>query len=74
MKEAFKIIVQVVRILSFGGVIFTGVLGVLYEILGHAKFEQILSTIGISNGFERTWIVSAIMLIVLVVTCFIKVN
>lgn len=72
MKEIIKMIVQVVHVLSFCGVIFSGVLGVVYEIIGHAKFEQVLSAIGISKGFERIWVVSAIMLLLLIITYYIK--
>lgn len=72
MKEIIKMIVQVVYVLSFCGVILSGVLGAVYEIIGHAKFEQVLSAIGISKGFERIWVVSAIMLLLLIATYFIK--
>lgn len=72
MKEIIKMILQVVHVLSFCGVILSGVLGAVYEIIGHAKFEQILSAIGISKGFERIWVVSAIMLLLLVTTYFVK--
>ncbi len=66
--------VQVVHVLSFCGVLVCGVLGVVYEIIGHAKFEQALSAIGISKGFERFWVVSAIMLFLLITTYFIKIK
>ena len=72
MKEIIKMIVQVVHVLSFCGVILSGILGAVYEIIGHAKFEQVLSAIGISKGFERIWVVSAIMLLLLITTYFIK--
>ena len=72
MKEILKMIVQVVHVLSFCGVILSGILGAVYEIIGHAKFEQVLSAIGISKGFERIWAVSAIMLLLLITTYFIK--
>ena len=72
MKETIKMIVHAVHILSFCGVIFSGVLGAVYEIMGHAKFEQVLSAMGISKGFERIWVVSAIMLLLLIITYFIK--
>ena len=72
MKEILKMIVQVVHVLSFCGVILSGILGAVYEITGHAKFEQVLSAIGISKGFERIWVVSAIMLLLLITTYFIK--
>ena len=72
MKEILKIIVQIVHVLSFCGVMLSGILGTVYEIIGHAKFEQLLSAIGISHGFERIWVVSAIMLFLLITTYFIK--
>lgn len=72
MKEIIKMIVQVVYVLSFCGVILSGVLGAVCEIIGYAKFEQVLSAIGISKGFERYWLVSAIMLLLLITTYFIK--
>ena len=68
MKELVRIIVQVMHFLSFCGVMLTGGLGVMYEIIGHAKFEQMVSAIGISKGFEKIWIVSAILLLLLMVT------
>lgn len=72
MKEILKMIVQVIHVLSFCGVILSGILGAVYEIIGHAKFEQVLSAIGISKGFERIWVVSATMLLLLITTYFIK--
>lgn len=72
MKEIIKMLVQAVHVLSFCGVILTGVLGAVYEIIGHVRFEQMLSAIGISKGFERIWVVSAIMLVLLIATYIIK--
>ena len=72
MKQNIKIIVQIVHVLSFCGVILSGVLGAVYEIIGHVKFEQALSAIGISKGFEGFWVVSAILLLSLITTYFIK--
>ena len=74
MKEILRTIVNIVHILSFCGVIISGLLGVVYEIIGYAKFEQLLSEIGITKGFERTWLVSAIMLVILILTYFLKVK
>lgn len=56
MKDVIKTFVQIVHILSFGGLLLCGALGVVYEIIGPAKYEQLLSSFGISNGFERTWL------------------
>lgn len=72
MKGIVKILVQIVHIGSFCGLMFLGLLGVIYEIVGHAKFEQILMYLGISKGFERIWAVGIIMLILLAITYFIK--
>ena len=72
MKEIIRKIVQVVHILSFCGVILSWILGVIYEIVGHAKFEQWLSAIGISKGFEMIWVVSVVMLLLLITTYLIK--
>lgn len=72
MKEMIKKIIQVAHVLSFSGVIFSGGLGAVCEIIGYAKFEQVLSAIGISKGFDRYWLVSVIMLLLLISTYFIK--
>lgn len=74
MKETLRILVHVVEILSFCGLMLAGMLGLLYEITGHARFVQILSSIGISQGFERTWILGAIMLLVLIVSHFVSIK
>lgn len=54
------------------GLLLCGALGVVYEIIGPAKYEQLLSSFGISNGFERTWLWAVMMLILLLSTHFIK--
>lgn len=72
MKKIVILFVNIIHVVSFCAVLLSGVAGILYEIVGHAKFEQILSDFGISKGFERVWIFSAIMLLLLVVTYFIK--
>ena len=72
MKDVIKTGVQIVHILSFCGTLLRGVLGVVYEIIGPVKYKQLLSSFGISNGFERTWIWAVVMLILLLSTHFIK--
>lgn len=72
MKEIMKTIVRILHMLSFGGVMLAGALGMIYEIVGYARFEELLSAMGISNGLECIWIFAAIMLIVLISTHFIK--
>ena len=72
MKEVIKKIIQLVQVFLFCGLMLSGALGVLYEIVGHAKFEKILFSIGISNGFEKMWIFSAKMLLLFTVICIIR--
>ena len=72
MKDVIKTVVQIVHILSFCGTLFCGVLGVAYEIIGPVKYKQLLSSFGISKGFERTWIWAVVMLILLLSTYFMK--
>lgn len=72
MKDVIKTVVQIVHILSFCGTLLCGALGAVYEIIGPAKYEQLLSSFGISNGFERTWLWAAVMSILLILTHFIK--
>ncbi len=40
MKEILKMLVQAVHVLSFCGVILSGVLGAVYEIIGHADLNR----------------------------------
>lgn len=72
MREIFKIVVNAVYILSFFGVILSGLLGVFYEFVGYARFQKILSKIGIYNGFEQVWFISMILLFLLIVTYLTK--
>lgn len=72
MKVIFTNFIYIVHILSLCGVIFSGILGAIYDIIGPAKFECMLSKIGIPNGYDRLWVVSAIMLLLLIITYFIK--
>ena len=72
MKDVIKTGVQIVHILSFCGTLLCGVLGVVYAIIGPVKYKQLLSSFGISNGFERTWLWAVMMLILLLSTHFIK--
>ena len=72
MRERAKRIVKFVHTLSFCGTLIVGALGNVYELVGHAKFEQMLSGIGISNGLGWLWIVFVVMLLLLIATHFIK--
>ena len=72
MKEVIKKIIQSVQVFLFCGLMLSGALGVLSEIVGYANFEKILFSIGISNGFEKVWIFSATMLLLYIVICIIR--
>lgn len=72
LKKCFKIIVQVLQVFSFVGLMLSGVLGAVYEIIGYAKFEQALSAIGISNGSDRALAFAYIMSFLQIATYFIK--
>ena len=72
MKEIIKIIFKTINVISFGLVILIFVIGVIYEIIGRTKFEQMLSSIGLSNGSKSVWIVGTIALIFLITTYYIE--
>ena len=66
--------VQFIHIISFCGVLICSALGVLYEIIGYSKFEQLLSSIGIANGYNLLLIVGIITLALLIITYVIKIK
>lgn len=72
MKKALKSLVNLVHILSLCGLILAGLLGVIYEIIGPVKFDQLLSKIGIANASDNVLLFGAVMLLLLVITYFIK--
>ena len=72
MKHILGMIVRIIHILSICSLVLLWILSVIYEIVGHVKFERILSAIGISNGFKWLWIASAIALALFVLSFFIK--
>lgn len=64
-------IARVLVAISIIGAIILGFFGAIYEIVGHAKFEQFLSSIGISNGFRLLWIFGIAVLLLLIISCII---
>ena len=72
MKEVIRIAVKIIHIVSMCGCGLAVVLGCVYEIVGHAKYEQMLATIGINNGFKKIWIYGAIVLGVFIITWLLK--
>ena len=72
MKNILRTVLNILHAVSFSIWIFMGGLGVVYELLGHAKFEKILSVIGITNGFNKIWAVSIVSFLVWCVLYYIK--
>ena len=65
-------IVQVVHVIALCIAMLLGIIGAISEIIGAGKFEEILAVIGISDGIEWFWIISGIVCLLLIITCFIK--
>lgn len=63
---------RVLVAISIIGAILFGLLGAIYEIVGHAKFEQLLSSIGISNGFCLLYIFGIVVLMLLIISCLVN--
>lgn len=74
MKHAMHIFINILHYISLFGIIISGIIGVIGEIAGPSVIERILQRIGVSNGYNRVWTVSAILLIVLIATHFMKVK
>lgn len=72
VKEIIKTIINSISVLSLIGTMIAGALGTLYEIVGHRKFEQILSAAGISGGFEHMWMISSVMVLLCAAAYLIK--
>ena len=72
MKEIIKIIIKTIHVISFCLLFFVYVISVIYEIIGRIKFEQMLSSIGLSNGSKLLWIVGITVLLLFIITYFIK--
>ena len=71
MKEIIRAIVKTIYLLSFCSAILLFVICLLGEVVGVAKFQQLLSSIGISNALEFVWIFGAIVVILLLFSGFI---
>ncbi len=74
MKAIVSMLINIIHFLTFGWLVIAGILGLIYEIIGYAKFEQLLAVFGITKGVEHIWRISIIMLLLLIVTHFIKVK
>ena len=72
MKGVIKIIINVLHIISFVGLAFSGLIGTIFELVGWGIIDRIFSKIGISRVFELCMIIGTISLTILIVTYFIK--
>ena len=72
MKNILKYAINTIHIFSFLVTMLVGVAGILYEIVGRVKFEQLMDKLHITNGVKSTWVVGSIMLFLLIITAFIK--
>lgn len=72
MKNVFSAIINILHTASFSIWIFMGAVGVIYELLGHAKFEKILSAIGVENGFSKIWSISIVSFLIWCLLYYIK--
>lgn len=72
MKEIIKIILLIVNIVSFTIVTIIGILGILSEILGSAKFDDLLKSLNIPLNFNILWKLSIIFIPILIITFIIR--
>lgn len=72
MKEIIKIILLIVNIVSFIIIAIIGILGILSEILGPAKFDDLLQSLNIPLKFNILWKLSIIFIPILIITFVIR--
>ena len=72
MKEIIRIILLVLNIVSFVIIAIIGVLGILSELLGPAKFDDLLKSLYIPLNFNILWKLSIIFIPILIITFVIR--
>ena len=72
MKEIIRIILLVLNIVSFVIIAIIGVLGILSELLGPAKFDDLLKSLNIPLNFNILWKLSIIFIPILIITFVIR--
>lgn len=72
MKETVKVIINVTHYFSLIGVILSGLIGAVYELIGFELFEKILLSMGLKNGFNKMQIVGFVFLGLLLITFIVK--
>ena len=72
MKNVVKVIIYALHYVSIFGVILSGLIGVVYELIGFEIFENLLMSIGIEDGFNIIQTMGFIFLGLLVITFIAK--
>ena len=72
MKNVVKVIICALHYVSIFGVILSGLIGVVYELIGFEIFEKLLMSIGIEDGFNIIQTIGFIFLGLLVITFIAK--
>ena len=72
MKEVLREVVKIVYAILSGGAALVVILSIICELVGVAKYEKLLSILGISNGFEKTFIFSGIIVFFWIMSYMIK--
>ncbi len=72
MKNVVKVIIYALHYVSIFGVILSGLIGVVYELIGFEIFENLLMSIGIEDGFNIIQTIGFIFLGLLVITFIAK--
>lgn len=72
MKIKGKKLINILHAISFCLLLILGAVGVIYELIGHKQFEELLTSIGIQNGIYWYWLVGLVVLAVLLITYVLK--
>lgn len=72
MKEALRIILLIINMVSFVFVLLFGITGIIYELLGHAYYGKMLEELKIPWSFEYIWLFMFACLIILIISYFLR--
>lgn len=72
MKDFINNFLLLVNIIAAILVSIFGIVGVVYELLGPKKFEDLLLRLNVPWDFECLWNVSMVCVAVLIITCFLR--
>lgn len=74
MKVFLKYSILIINTISFICVLFLGIAGILYEIIGAAKFENLLLRIVPSCNYDKFWAVSMIILLIFIISFILRIK